>query len=349
VPLASEEVAAMTRARFIVNKLMAGWLILFAILALLEPRPFTVLSPWVNYMLGGVIFIMMLTAGAGALGRVFSRPKALIAGFVIKWATVPLAAYIAANLVYSHNPQLAAGTIVDGSTPAGVSSNLFAYIGHGAVELAVSLTFIHTLLAPVLTPAFTQAMASKFVHVSFWSLFSQMLEIVVLPVVVGLAVRYGVKPERMKKAEPVFPVISALLLYAVVLGLFSKAAPAVRAHLGLMPVVIGTTTVLIIVNLLVAYVLARVARLDDATSRTIMFDTGIYNSGLGSVIAAANFGPFAALPALLNTIMNLIIGALVSSWLQNRPASVPPDMAGAAAPVASTGAGAGAAGRPERS
>jgi predicted Na+-dependent transporter len=57
VPLASEEVAAMSRARFIVNKLMAGWLILFAILGLLEPRPFTVLSPWVNYLLGGVIFI----------------------------------------------------------------------------------------------------------------------------------------------------------------------------------------------------------------------------------------------------------------------------------------------------
>lgn len=311
----------MTLARFVINKLMAGWLILFAIIALLVPGPFTALAPWVNYILGGVIFIMMLTAKAKTLGHVFSRPKALIAGFVIKWATVPLAAYIAANLVYSHNPQLAAGTIVDGATPAGVSSNLFAYIGHGAVELAVSLTFIHTLLAPVLTPAFTQAMASKFVHVSFWPLFKQMLEIVVLPVVAGLAVRYGVRPERTRKAEPVLPMISAILLYAVVLGLFSKAAPAVRAHLSLMPVIIGTTTVLIIVNLLVAYVLARVARLDDATSRTIMFDTGIYNSGLGSVIAAANFGPFAALPALLNTIMNLIIGALVSSWLQHRPAA----------------------------
>jgi BASS family bile acid:Na+ symporter len=300
---------------------MAGWLILLAIVALLVPGPFEVLAPWVNYMLGAVIFIMMLTAKATTLGRVFSRPRALILGFVIKWATVPLAAYIAANLVYAHNPQLAAGTIVDGATPAGVSSNLFTYIGHGAVELAVSLTFIHTLLAPVLTPVFTQAMASKFVHVSFWALFKQMLEIVVVPVVAGLAIRYGVKPERTKKAEPVLPMISALLLYAVVLGLFSKAAPAVRAHLSLMPVIIGTTSVLIIVNLIVAYVFAKIARCDEATSRTIMFDTGIYNSGLGSVVAAANFGPFAALPALLNTIMNLIIGALISAWLQHHPVS----------------------------
>jgi predicted Na+-dependent transporter len=43
----------MARARFIVNMLMAGWLILFAVLGLLEPRPFTVLPPWVNYLLGG--------------------------------------------------------------------------------------------------------------------------------------------------------------------------------------------------------------------------------------------------------------------------------------------------------
>ena len=328
----------MTVARFVVNKLMAGWLVLFAIIALLVPGPFKVLAPGVNYMLGGVIFIMMLTAEAGTLGRVFSRPKALIAGFIIKWATVPLAALIAATVVYAHNPQLAAGTIVDGATPAGVSSNLFAYIGHGVVELAVSLTFVHTLLAPILTPAFTQAMASKFVHVSFLALFTQMLEIVVLPVVVGLAVRYGVKPERTKKAEPVLPIISALLLYAIVLALFSKAAPAVHAHLGLMPVVVGTTTVLVIVNLLVAYFLARAARLDDATARTIMFDTGIYNSGLGSVLAAANFGPFAALPALLNAIMNLIIGALLSSWLQHRPPT-PQVPGGQPAAVAAPAAG----------
>ena len=309
----------MTLARFLINKCMAGWLIVLALVALLVPGPFTTLSPYVNYMLGGVIFIMMLTAEATTLGRVFSRPKALILGFVIKWVTVPLAAWAAAHIVYAHNAQLAAGTIVDGSTPAGVSSNLFAYIGHGAIELAVSLTFIHTLLAPLLTPAFTQALASTFVHVSFWSMFKQMLEIVIVPVVAGLAVRYGVKPERTKKAEPVLPMVSAILLYVIVLGLFSKASAAVRAHLDLMPVIMGTTCALIIINLAVAYAVARAARCDEATSRTIMFDTGIYNSGLGAVVAAASFGPFAALPALMNTIMNLIIGALVSSWLQHRP------------------------------
>jgi bile acid:Na+ symporter, BASS family len=309
----------MTLARFVINKLMAGWLILFGIVGFLAPHPFTVLSPGVNYMLGGVIFIMSLTLEAGALARTFARPKALIAGFVIKWATVPLAAYAAANLVYAHHPLLAAGTIVDGATPAGVSSNLFSYIGHGAVSLAVSLTFVHTLIAPLLTPAITHAMASKFVHVSFWSLFRQLLEIVVVPVGLGLVVRYGLKPERTRRAEPVLPVISALLLYAIVLALCSKASPAVHAHLGLMPLIAGTATVLIIVNLAVAYLLARLAGLEEAAARSIMFDTGVYNSGLGAVLASASFGPFAALPALLNTVLNLIIGALLSSWLQNRP------------------------------
>lgn len=330
----------MTLARFVVNKLMAVWLVLFAIIAFLAPRPFTVLSPSVNYLLGGVIFIMSLTLDAGALARVFARPKALIAGFVIKWATVPLAGYAAANLVYAHHPQLAAGTIVDGSTPAGVSSNLFAYIGHGAVSLAVCLTFVHTLIAPLLTPAFTSAMASKFVHVSFWSLFSQMLQIVVVPVALGLAVRYGVKPERTRRAEPLLPLISALLLYAIVLGLCSKASAAVHAHLGLMPLIAGTAAVLVIVNLAVGYLLARLAGLEEAAARTVMFDTGVYNSGLGAVLASASFGPFAALPALLNTVLNLIIGALLSSWLQNRPtAAAAPAPAVAAPALAMTEAG----------
>ena len=310
--------------QFIVNRCMALWLIVFAVLALFLPNLFTVLSPATNYLLGGIILIMSLTMGTGELREVLTRPKPFVAGLVIKWTTVPLAAYLAARTVYAGHPQLAAGTVIDGATPAGASSNLFAYLGHGAVGLAVSLTFIHTVMAPLLTPGITELLASRFVSVSFMPLFVQSLEIVVLPVVVGLLVRYAVSRERIKRIEPLLPVASALMLYAVVLGLFSKAAPVVFRNLSFMPVIVATTTTLVIINLGVGYGLARVLRLDERSCRTIMFDTGVYNSGLGATLAAANFGAFAALPALLNAIMNLLIGASIASFLRSRPPAEAP-------------------------
>jgi BASS family bile acid:Na+ symporter len=311
----------MQTARFVINRLMPFWLIVFGIVAYCLPGPFTVLTPFATYMLGGVIMLMSLTLTLGALGEVFARPKAVIGGFVIKWVTVPLAAVIAARVFYAHQPDLAAGTILDGAVPAGVSSNLFTFIGHGSVALAISLTFIHTLLSPFLTPAFTSVLASKYVPVDFLAMLRQMMQLVVVPVVLGLALRYGAGEKRIKRAEPFLPMLSAILLYSIELGLISHSAPAIRNNLDWVPVVAGVTSMLTAVNLMLAYLLAKGLRLPERQARAIMFDVGVYNSGLGAVLAGLNFGPLAVLPPLLNSVMNMIIGALLAAFLHNR---VPP-------------------------
>lgn len=308
----------MQTARFILNKLMPLWLIVLGVLAYEVPSPFTPLTPYATYMLGAVIMLMSLTLTVGSLGEVFSRPKAVLGGFIIKWITVPVAAVIAARIFYAHQPALAAGTILDGSVPAGVSSNLFTFIAHGSVALAISLTFIHTLLSPVLTPAFTSVLASKYVPVNFFVLLQQMLQLVVVPVVIGLAVRYLAGEKRIRQAEPVLPLLSAVLLYVIELALISHSAPAIQKNLDWVPIVAGVTSLLTIVNLAVAYALAKVLKLPERQARAIMFDVGIYNSGLGAVLAGLNFGPLSVLPPLLNAVMNLIIGALLASFLHNR-------------------------------
>ena len=308
----------MHTARFIINRLMPVWLIVFGIVAYMVPAPFTVLTPYAATMLGGVIMLMSLTLTLRALGEVFARPKAVIGGFLIKWITVPLAAVVAAHLFYAHQPDLAAGTILDGSVPAGVSSNLFTFIGHGSVALAISLTFIHTLLSPFMTPAFTSVLASKYVSVDFVAMLKQMLQLVVVPVVIGLAVRYSAGEKRIRRAEPFLPMVSALLLYSIELGLVSHSAPAIRQNLDWVPVVTAVTSLLTAINLALAYLLAKGLRLPERQARAIMFDVGVYNSGLGAVLAGLNFGPLAILPPLLNSVMNMIIGALLAAWLHNR-------------------------------
>jgi BASS family bile acid:Na+ symporter len=309
----------MSIASFVINKLMPFWLIVAAVLAYWKPDVFVYLAPYSVYYLGGVILVMSLTLRVETIVQVFTRPKALIFGFVIKWVTVPLAAVVAAHLVFSTQPQLAAGTILDGSTPAGVSSNLFTFLAHGAVALAVSLTFVHTILSPLLTPAFATVFAGKYVAVSFLALMKQMLELVLLPVGLGLTARYALGPQRIKVVAPFLPMISAVLLYCVAFGLVAEAAPAISKNLDWVPVIGMTTSVLCVVNLGAAYVLCRVLKLNEASARAIMFDVGVYNSGLGAVLATVNFGPFAALPALMNMVLNMIIGSILATYLQARP------------------------------
>lgn len=309
----------MRVATFVFNRLMPLWLIVLGIASYAAPSGFLWLHDYSNYLLGFVILLMSLTLTTESLAGVVQHPKAAIVGFVAKWITVPLVAVIAAHLVYSSQPQLAAGTILDGSVPAGVSSNLFTFLAHGSVALAVSLASINTILAPILTPTFTKVLASAFVPVDFMSMVIQLLQVIVVPLVLGLAIRYGIGQARVAKAEPIFPILSALALYGVEVGIISSAAPTIQKNLVWIPIVFATTSVLIVINLALAYVIARKLGLDDATSRAIMFDVGVYNSGLGAGLAATNLGAFAALPAIANMVMNMIIGALVASYLQNKP------------------------------
>ena len=309
----------MDSARFIINKMMPVWLVACGIAGYLAPHLFIAFAPYAIYYLAGVILLMSLTLTVEAIRPVFTKPKPLLAGFLIKWITVPLAAIIAAHLVYAHQPQLAAGTILDGSTPAGVTSNLFTFLSNGAVALAISLTFIHTLLSPLLTPAFTAVFAHKYVQVNFFALFHQMLVIVLLPLIIGVSARYALGARRILQVKPFLPMLSALLLYCLCLGLVAAAAPAIAKNLAWVPIIAVTTSVICIVNLAVAYALARLLRLNEADARAIMFDVGIYNSGLGAVLASVNFGPFAALPALMNALLNMIIGSMLASYLGSRP------------------------------
>src|ERR1700740_1687539 len=136
----------MSTAQFLLNKMMPVWLVVCGLLGYAAPQTFIVFAHFSIYYLAGVILLMSLTLTLDALKPVLTKPGPLLAGFVIKWVTVPLVAVLAAHIVYASQPQLAAGTILDGATPAGVTSNLFTFLANGTVALAIALTFVHTLL-----------------------------------------------------------------------------------------------------------------------------------------------------------------------------------------------------------
>jgi bile acid:Na+ symporter, BASS family len=309
----------MSTAQFLLNKMMPVWLVVCGLLGYAAPQTFIVFAHFSIYYLAGVILLMSLTLTLDALKPVLTKPGPLLAGFVIKWVTVPLVAVLAAHIVYASQPQLAAGTILDGATPAGVTSNLFTFLANGTVALAIALTFVHTLLSPLLTPALTSVFAHKYVHVDFFALLHQMLTMVLLPLVVGVALRTAMGPKRILAIKPFLPMVSAILLYCLCLGLVAAAQPAIAKNLLWIPVIAVTTSVLCVINLVVGYFLARALRLCEADARAIMFDAGVYNSGLGAVLATVNFGAFAALPALMNTLMNMIIGSSLATYLHGKP------------------------------
>ncbi|WP_392348131.1 bile acid:sodium symporter family protein [Parasynechococcus sp.] len=150
------------------------WTLLGALLALLHPPLFI----WFKGPLIALGFgVIMLDMGVGLTPadfvRVGRRPRAMLLGVLVQFLVMPaLAAVIAAAL---HLPApLAVGLIL---------------VGRGDVALLVVMTTISTLAAVVLTPRLTQVLASQYVPVDGWVLFLAVLQVVLLPVTVGVVLK----------------------------------------------------------------------------------------------------------------------------------------------------------------
>lgn len=299
---------------FIFNRLMVIWLIVCALVAYFFPHPFLFLKPSLLWLLAAVLFFMGLTLEWKDVGRIFSRPGPLLIGIISKWIVVVVVAYLCAVIFFHNEPQIAAGVILDGSTPSGVSANLFTFLTQGTVALSVSMSAINTIISPVLTPMSTSIFAHQFVKVSASAMFVQMIQVVLIPVLLGLLLRTFFR-RPVEYVQPVLPVLSAIALDLIVLDLVSTGALAISAHANVLPEIILVTCIQIVVTLALGYGIGAIFKMPPAHRRAIMFEIGIYNSGLGAALAAKNIGALAALPALSNTIFNLIIGSLVTAYI----------------------------------
>jgi BASS family bile acid:Na+ symporter len=308
--------------KFVVHRLMALWLVACAVTGYLFPRPFLPLAPWTLWLLAAVIFLMGLTLRWEEIGQVFRAPGALAGGILVKWIAVPLVAYLAAMVAFGREPQLAAGVILDGATPSGVSANVFTFLSGGSVALSIAMSALNTLVSPLLTPIMTSRLAGTFVRVDARAMFVQMLQVVLVPVVLGLTLR-ALFRRQVERLQPALPILSALALYLIVLALVAAAARTIQSQLGVIPRILAVTTVQILITLAIGYLTGLPLRLDRRDRIAIMFEVGIYNSGMGAALAAANFGPFAALPAIANAMANLVIGALLTAYLAQRAEKAP--------------------------
>ena len=307
----------MATLKFLVHRLMALWLVVCALIGYAFPDPFLPMRHWTLWMLAAVIFFMGLTLKWEEIGDVFRTPRVLIGGIVAKWILVPLFAYLAAILAFRSQPQLAAGVILDGATPSGVSANVFTFLSGGAVALSIAMSAINTLVSPILTPLATAGLAGTFVRVDAGAMFVQMLQVVLVPVLLGLTLRTLFR-RQIEAVQELLPLLSAAALYLIVLVLIASAASSIRDQLDVLPLIAIVTSLQIVVTLALGYLVGIPLRATRKQRIAIMFEVGIYNSGLGAALAGANFGAFAALPAIANAMFNLIIGALLTSYLAHR-------------------------------
>lgn len=305
-------------------------------LGLLLPDATASVAPHITLLLGLIMFGMGLTLRPADFAIVVRRPRAVLTGVAAQYVVMPLLGWGIGHAL-GLSALLIVGMVLVGSAPGGTASNVIVYLARGNVALSVAMTSISTLLAPLLTPLLVLWLAGSLLPVDAGGLVVSILQVVLLPVVMGAIVR-GVLPGLVERVLPLLPLVSVLGILVVVAAVVGANSDAVLSTgaLVLLAVVVHNA-----LGLTLGYLIGRFSGVDEAARRAVSIEVGMQNSGLAAALATAHFSPVAALPAALFSVWHNLSGSALASWWSRRPAVPEPGRpgdlgaAGGSAPVAS--------------
>jgi BASS family bile acid:Na+ symporter len=271
----------------------------------LAPGSVSGLSGWVNPLLGIVMFGMGLTLRPVDFALVARRPLPVLLGVVAQYVLMPLIAVVVV-LALRLPAEIAAGVILVGCAPGGTASNVVSYLARGDVALSVAMTSISTLVAPILTPLLTLWLAGQYMPLDGASMAWSIVRIVLLPVVLGLAVRLLV-PRLVERALPVLPWLSVTAISLIVAIVVSRSADRI-VEAGLL--VLAAVALHNGLGLALGYLVGVVTRQPVAARRTVAIEVGMQNSGLAAGLAAQYMNPLSALPGAVFSVWHNLSGAV---------------------------------------
>jgi BASS family bile acid:Na+ symporter len=128
-------------------------------------------------------------------------PWPILIGVVLQFTVMPLVGWGIAT-VFEFDAEVAAGIILIGSVSSGVASNVMSYLAGGNVPLSVTITSTTTLIAPFVTPLWMKLLAGRLVPVNVVEMMMSILNMIVVPVVAGLAANRILYGERRWNRRP---------------------------------------------------------------------------------------------------------------------------------------------------
>ena len=296
------------------TRLFPLWAILCAIFAYFSPNVFLPVSPYTSQLLMFVMFTMGVTLSIDDFKRVVTKPKAVIICTLLHYIVMPLTALILSKL-FTMRPELLVGMVLVGSVASGTASNVMIYLAKGDVALSVTISSVSTLVGVVVTPILTLLLVGTTVEVPVWKMLVHIIQIVLIPIVLGLMVHHFLY-SVVKKCERFLPLLSMLCILLIICIVVAGSHDRIAQ--------VGITVIFAVIihngiGLLGGYWGGRLFGFDESTCRTMSLEVGMQNSALAATLGNTYFSALSALPAAVFSVWHNISGSLLAGYWQGKP------------------------------
>lgn len=260
-------------------------------------------------MLGVVMFGMGLTLSPSDFRPVLQRPKDILIGEIAQFLIMPSLAWLICKIL-SLPEELSLGVILVGCCPGGTASNVICYLAKGDVALSVAMTGVSTLLAPILTPALVWMLAGESVEVDIVSMFLSIVQVVILPIVLGLAANHYFK-RTTRRIIPLLPMISTLSIAFIIGIIVAHNSSSILACSLIVAIAVILHNVL---GLVLGYGLSTLTGSEPSRRSAIAIEVGMQNSGLATSLATTHFAmfPMAAVPGAMFSVWHNFSGSIAA-------------------------------------
>ena len=297
------------------GKYFIGLVVAMAIVALVLPQSFLTLGkmkpfgqPIVNVGLGVIMFVMGLTLKVEDFKVVFTKPKEVLVGCTAQFVVMPFLGYFLAK-VFHLPSELAVGLVLLGTCPGGTASNVMTYLAKGDVALSVGMTTVSTLLSPLLTPALTLFLAGQWVEVNAMAMFLSIVQVVLVPILLGLVVHYFLDDlvTKYSKALVILPIVSIILIMGLCVAPNKTNLMNSGAYLVLAVCLHNWG------GFLLGYLVGEFSGMTDAQKKALSIEVGLQNSGLAVGLSAQFNNPLCTLPAAVATVSHQLSGSVLAN------------------------------------
>lgn len=291
--------------------LYALWIILAFAAGFVYPEWFAWFSG--NWMTGAMAVVMLsmgLTLKVDDFKAIGKMPTAILLGAATQYGIMPFSAWTIARILHL-DESLAVGLILVGCCPGGTASNLIAYIARANLALSIVMTSVSTILAVFLTPMLCQLLAGHYVPVDALGMFITILEVVLIPVALGITINYCF-PIFVQKLGQTGPVISTWAIFFISGNIIARSTDAIAENVWQLTL---AAALLHLSGFALGYTFARIFKYKIPEAKTVSLETGMQNGGMAAVLARTNFAgfPMAAVPSVFCSIMQTVIGGILGT------------------------------------
>ncbi len=272
----------------------------------------------VALLLPAALMLIMFTVGLRLTVRDFAllleQPKAVLVGFGSQVLVLPLLG-LSIVMLYPLPPEFAVGLMVLAACPGGITSNLLTRLARGDVALAVSITALSSTICVLTLPLVISGATALFlgaqtaVVIPFLPTAGSVLLFSGAPLGLAMLVRH-LRPALADRLDDALRRVAVVAFAAIVLSSFWREAP----HFVTYGVIVGPAVLALNVGSMgLAFLWARLMRLDGRRTTAIMLECGLQNAAMAITVATVLLNnPLMEVPAILYAfVMNITAVGIV--------------------------------------